>query len=55
VIILGRRSLADVLTVAIALITLGLLWKFGKKLPESLVVLVAAIVGLIVYPLTHPS
>jgi chromate transporter len=55
VLILGRRSLVDVPTVAIALITLALLWKFGKKLPEPLVVLVAAIVGLIVYPLTHAS
>lgn len=55
VIVLGRRSLVDLPTVAIALITLALLWKFGKKLPEPLVVLVAAIVGLIVYPLTHQS
>jgi chromate transporter len=55
VIVLGRRSLVDVPTVAIALITLGLLWKFGKRLPEPIVVLVAAIVGLIVYPLTHAS
>jgi chromate transporter len=55
VIVLGRRSLVDVPTVAIALITLGLLWKFGKKLPEPIVVLVAAIIGLIVYPLTHAS
>jgi chromate transporter len=53
VIVLGRRSLVDGPTVAIALITLGLLWKFGKKLPEPIVVLVAAIIGLIVYPLTH--
>ncbi len=55
VIVLGRRSLVDLPTVAIALITLGLLWKFGKRLPEPIVVLVAAIVGLIVYPLTHAS
>lgn len=55
VIVLGRRSLVDGPTVVIALITLGLLWKFGKKLPEPLVVLVAAMIGLIVYPLTHPS
>lgn len=55
VLILGRRSLVDVPTVAIALLTLALLWKFGKKLPEPLVVLVAAIVGLVVYPLTHAS
>ncbi len=55
VIVLGQRSLVDVPTVAIALLTLGLLWKFGKKLPEPIVVLVASIVGLIVYPLTHAS
>jgi chromate transporter len=55
VIILGRRSLVDAPTVAVALLTLALLWKFGKKLPEPIVVLVAAIVGLIVYPLTHTS
>jgi chromate transporter len=55
VIVLGRRSLVDFPTVAIALITLALLWKFGKKLPEPLVVLVSAIVGLIVYPITHPT
>jgi chromate transporter len=54
VIVLGRRSLVDVPTMAIALITLALLWKFGKKPPEPLVVVVAAIVGLIVYPLTNP-
>jgi chromate transporter len=55
VIVLGRRSLVDFPTVAIALITLALLWKFGKKLPEPLVVLVSVIVGLIVYPITHPT
>jgi len=38
----------------IALFTLALLWKFKKKLPEPIVVLAAAIVGLIIYPLTHP-
>lgn len=54
VIVLGRRSLTDLPTVLIALLTLALLWKFKKKLPEPLVVLAAAIVGLIIYPLTHP-
>jgi chromate transporter len=33
--------------------TLGLLWKF-KKLPEPVIVLGAALVGLIVYPLMRP-
>ncbi len=54
VIVLGRRSLTDLPTVLIALLTLALLWKFKKKLPEPIVVLAAAIVGLIIYPLTHP-
>ena len=50
-IVLGWHSLVDVPTVANVLLTLALLWKFGKKLPEPSVVLVTAIVGLIVYPL----
>ncbi|MGB8699529.1 MAG: chromate transporter [Thermosynechococcaceae cyanobacterium] len=53
VIVLGRKSLVDIPTVAIALISLALLWTFKKKLPEPLLVLAAAIVGLILYPLTH--
>jgi chromate transporter len=53
VIVLGRRSLTDIPTVAIALISFGLLWHFKKKVPEPLLVLVAAAAGLILYPLTH--
>jgi len=55
VVVLGRQSLRDIPTFLIGLITLIALWKFGKKLPEPLVVLVAAIAGLILYPLVHPQ
>jgi chromate transporter len=39
--------------VLIALVSLGLLWHFKKKLPEPVLVLVAAGIGLVLYPLTH--
>jgi len=47
VIILGRRSIIDVPTGLIALVSFGLLWRF--KVPEPLIVLGAGIVGLIVW------
>jgi chromate transporter len=50
VVVLGKRSIVDLPTVAIALATVLLLWKV-KKLPEPVVVAVAAAVGLLVYPL----
>lgn len=53
VVVLGQRSLTDLPTLALALMTLGLLWKFGKKVQEPILVLGAAVVGLIIYPLTH--
>lgn len=59
VIVLGRRTLfeqgwtPEVPKVTLFAITLGLLWRF-KKLPEPTIVLAAAVVGLIVYPLVHP-
>ncbi len=55
VIVLGRRSLVDLPTIAIAIITLILLLVFKKKLPEPLIVLVSAMIGLVIYPLTHGS
>lgn len=54
VIVLARRSLVDIPTIAVAIITLILLLIFKKKLPEPVIVLVSAIVGLVIYPLTHP-
>jgi chromate transporter len=53
VIVLGRKSIIDIPTTLIALVTLALLWYFKKKLPEPIVVLAAALVGLVIYPLTH--
>lgn len=54
VIVLGRRSVVDVPTLLIALATVAALWKF-KKLPEPVVVVTAAVLGLLIYPLSaHP-
>lgn len=53
VIILGRRSLIDLPTVLIAVVTLALLWKFKQRLPEPVMVAIAAAVGLFIYPLAH--
>jgi chromate transporter len=50
VVILGRRTIVDLPTLVICLVTLGLVWKV-KKLPEPIIVVGAAVVGLIVYPL----
>ena len=50
VIVLGQRSITDIATLVLAVITMGLIWKV-KKLPEPVIVLVAALVGLVVYPL----
>jgi chromate transporter len=55
VIVLGRRSLVDIPTIAIAIITLILLLTFKKKLPEPVIVLSSAVIGLVIYPLMHSS
>jgi chromate transporter len=58
VVVLGRRTIfggdlvPDGPKTVILLLTVGLLRRF-KKLPEPIVVVGAAIVGLIVYPLVH--
>jgi chromate transporter len=46
VVVLGKRSIIDLPSIAIALVTIVLLWK-AKKLPEPVIVAAAAIVGLI--------
>jgi chromate transporter len=59
VVVLGRRTLfsadwsPEIPKIVICLVTLGLLWKF-KKLPEPLVVLGAALVGLIIQHVVPP-
>lgn len=52
VIVIAKRSIIDLPTALIALITVGLLWRF-KNLQEPVVIVAAAIDGLIVYPLMH--
>lgn len=51
VIVIARRSIVDIPTALMALITVALLWRY-KKLQEPLLIAVAAIAGLILYPLT---
>ena len=53
VIVIGQRSITDWVTAALALVTIGVLWRF-KKLPEPIIVVAAALLGLVLYPLmTH--
>jgi chromate transporter len=52
VIVIARRSIVDLPTAAIAVVTVALLWKF-KKLQEPVVVAAAALLGLAIYPLVH--
>ncbi|MGQ0654089.1 MAG: chromate transporter [Betaproteobacteria bacterium] len=52
VVVLGKRSIIDLPTALLMLVTLVALWRV-KKLTEPLVVLVAAMVGLIVYPMVR--
>lgn len=46
VVVLGRRSIVDVPTALIAGVALGLLFRFGRRAPEPLIVLAAALLGL---------
>jgi chromate transporter len=52
VIVIAKRSIIDIPTAVIAVVTIALLWKF-KKLQEPVVVVAAALIGLLVYPLVH--
>jgi chromate transporter len=52
VIVIAKRSIIDVPTAVIALVTTVLLWKF-KKLQEPIVIAAAAVIGLILYPILH--
>ena len=54
VIVIAKRSIIDIPTALIALITVALLWKF-KKLQEPIVIAAAAAAGLVLYPLLHAS
>lgn len=52
VIVIAKRSIIDLPTAVIAVLTMALLWKY-KKLPEPLIVAASALIGLIIYPLLH--
>ncbi|HEX7635459.1 MAG TPA: chromate transporter [Noviherbaspirillum sp.] len=52
VIVIAKRSIIDLPTAVIALVTIALLWKF-KKLQEPIVIAAAAVIGLILYPILH--
>ena len=53
VIVLAQRSIVDIVTAVMALVTIGLIWKV-KKLPEPVLVIVAAIIGLLSFPGVRP-
>ena len=50
VVVIGQRSITDWVTAALAVLAMAVLWRF-KKFPEPLLVLVAAGIGLLAYPL----
>jgi len=52
VVVIAKRSIVDIPTALIALVTAALLWKY-KKLQEPVIVAAAALLGLILYPLIH--
>jgi chromate transporter len=52
VVVLGRRTIIDIPTILLALVTLILLWRW-KKIPEPFIILGAAFIGLIVYSALH--
>ena len=52
VVVLAQRSIIDIPTVLLASGTTALLWK-SKKVPEPVIVAVAALIGLAIYPLMH--
>ena len=54
VVVIGQRSISDWTTAALAMLTAGVLWRF-KKVPEPLIVLAAALIGLALHPLRAHS
>lgn len=52
VLVIAKRSVVDVPTAAVALATILLLWRV-KKLQEPVIVVAAALFGLVVFPLVH--
>ncbi len=52
VVVLGRRSIVDVPSALLMALTVLVLWKL-KKVPEPVIVALAALAGLVIYPLTR--
>lgn len=52
VVVIAQRSITDIPTALLAVGATALLWKF-KKIPEPLVVLGAALIGIVIHPLLH--
>lgn len=52
VIVIGERSIVDIPTALLAISTTIILWKF-KKLTEPTIIAIAALVGMIIYPLVQ--
>ncbi|RZF27950.1 chromate transporter [Paraburkholderia sp. UYCP14C] len=52
VLVIAKRSIVDVPTAVVMLATVLLLWRF-KKLQEPVIVIAAAVFGLVAYPLLH--
>ena len=52
VIVIAKRSIVDVPTLVVGVVTIALLWRF-KKLQEPVIVIAAALFGLVAYPLIH--
>ncbi len=50
VVVIAQRSVSDIPTALLAVGATALLWKF-KKIPEPVLVISAALIGLVVYPL----
>jgi chromate transporter len=53
VVVIALRAIYDVPTVLIALVSFGVLWRY--KIPEPILVVAAAAVGLIVWPLMRQT
>jgi chromate transporter len=51
VLVLATRAINDVPTALIAIVSLAVLWRY--KIPEPVIVSVAGLVGLILYPIFH--
>ena len=53
VIVLGARAITDLPTALIALVSLAVLWRY--KIPEPIIVSVAGLVGLVLWPLVRAA